>query len=151
MSERTRVLPTERPRSGYLDRELSRGDEAGPWRLITSLSDGDEPQDYGAFGWLRGIKDRAVMLELRRRNGNIIAIGYGWLERLEFDPSVGITLLVPGQRITIRGRHLNAEIRPGVRLFEGLARHRVPWIQEAEAIECDVSGPNSTVISTIAW
>lgn len=70
------------------------------------------------------------MLELRKRGGNIIAVGYGWLERVEFDPSVGITLLVPGQKILIRGQNLNAEIRPNVRLFEGITRHRVAWVRE---------------------
>ncbi len=32
--------------------------------------------DLGSFGWLRGIRDRAIMLELRQKNGNVVAIGY---------------------------------------------------------------------------
>ncbi len=92
----------------------------------------DQLDDLGAFGWLRGVRDRAVMLELRKKDGNILAVGYAWLDKAEFDPSQGITLSLGGQKITIRGRNLNAETVPNVRLFQGICRHRVPWIQEAD-------------------
>lgn len=97
-----------------------------------SSEEADLTEDLGCFGWLRGVRERAVMLELRKRNGNILAVGYGWLERVEFDPSIGIALHGAGRVIRIRGRHLNSEIRPGVRLFEGVARHRVPWVCESQ-------------------
>lgn len=87
--------------------------------------------DYVAFGWLRGIKDRALMLQLRKRTGNILAVPYSWFEGVEFDPSVGITLMYKGRRIEIRGSNLNAEVRPNVRLFDGITRQRVTWVQEA--------------------
>ena len=92
----------------------------------------DQLDDLGAFGWLRGVRDRAVMLELRKKDGHILAVGYAWLEKAEFDPSVGITLHVVGKTIRIKGRNLNAELRANVRLFQGITRHRVPWIQEAD-------------------
>ena len=95
------------------------------------VSDG-EVEDLIAFGWSRGIRARSAMIELRRKTGAILAIGYGWIERVEFDPTDGITLQVGSQKIRIKGRNLNAEIRPQTRLFEGIARHRVPWIQEAD-------------------
>jgi hypothetical protein len=107
--------------------------------------------DLGAFGWMRGIRDRAVSLELRRKDGSILAIGYGWLERVQFDPSEGITLSAAGQKIRIRGRNLNAEIRPSVRLFEGLARHRVPWIREADRSAGLQAGDRDTVVDSIEW
>ena len=88
--------------------------------------------DLGAFGWLRGVRDRAIMLELRRRDGSVVALGYSWLERIEYDSSTGITLRFAGQTVKITGRNLNAELRPNVRLLDGLCRHRVPWIQEAD-------------------
>lgn len=105
--------------------------------------------DFGAFGWLRGIRDRAVMLELRQKTGNILAIGYAWLERIEFNPSEGITLYTAGRTIRIQGRNLNAETRPHVRLFQGLTRHRVPWIQEADASAL-VNPGDGTVIESIS-
>lgn len=72
------------------------------------------------------------MLELRRRDGNITAIGYAWIERIDFDPSHGITIHALGQRIQITGVNLNAEVQPNRRLFEGLTRHRVSWIAETD-------------------
>lgn len=107
--------------------------------------------DLGSFGWLRGIKDRAIMLELRKKDGNVLAIGYGWMERVEFNPSEGITLSNVGQKIRIKGRHLNAEVRPSIRLFEGLTRHRVSFIQEADEPTHLEAGDSSTVVETIEW
>lgn len=87
--------------------------------------------DYVAFGWLRGIKDRAIMIQLRRRTGDILAVPYSWIEGVEFDPSSGIRLDYHGRCIEIRGSNLNAEVRPNIRLFDGITRQRVIWVQEA--------------------
>ena len=111
----------------------------------------DEPEiadDLGAFGWLRG-RDRAIMLELRTKNGNIVAVGYSWLERVEFDPSEGIMLHMVGQKIRIRGRNLNGDARPNVRLFQGITRHKVPWIQEADEPAELQAGKSATFIEMI--
>jgi hypothetical protein len=102
--------------------------------------------DLGAFGWLRGIHERALMLELRRKDGNIVAFGYAWLEHADFDPSEGITLHFGVKKIKITGRHLNTEIRSNVRLFAGLVRHRVPWIQESDERSALTANPAVTVI-----
>lgn len=85
------------------------------------------------------------MLELRMRTGNIVAIGYAWLERVEFNPSEGITLRLSGKEIKIRGRNLNSEVRPLVRLFDGIVRQRVPWVQEADEPTL-LEAPRGTVI-----
>jgi hypothetical protein len=95
-------------------------------------ADGEAADDLGAFGWLRGVQDRALMLEIRHKDGRVTAKGYSWLQSAEFDPSEGITLNFSGEMIRISGRNLNAEPRPNVRLFAGILRHRVPWIQEAD-------------------
>ena len=93
-----------------------------------------ETEDLGSFGWLRGMRERATMLELRKKDGNITAIGYAWIEKIEFDPSHGITIHALGREIKIQGRNLNTEVRPSVRLFQGLTRHRVPWVQESSRV-----------------
>lgn len=111
----------------------------------------DACDDLGAFGWLRGIRDRAVMLELRRKDGSIVAIGYGWLERVAFDPSEGITLSAAGQKVRIKGRNLNAEVRPSVRLFEGIARHRVPWIRESDRAAAMGAEDRAAIVDSIEW
>lgn len=117
--------------------------------ITAEQAEADACDDLGAFGWLRGIRDRAVMLELRRKDGGIVAIGYGWLERVQFDPSEGITLSAAGQKIRIRGRNLNAEVRPSVRLFEGIARHRVTWVRETDRSAAMEAGETATVIDSI--
>jgi hypothetical protein len=92
----------------------------------------EEPADLGAFGWLRGVRDRAIMLELRRKDGSILARPYAWLEAADYDPSAGITLRFGAEKFKITGRNLNADARPNIRLYAGIVRHRVPWIQEAD-------------------
>src|SRR5271170_3536552 len=132
--------------SKILDRYSGRASEqaaeasAGP--------DDDGTEDLGTFGWLRGMRDRSVMLELRKKTGDILAIGYGWIERIEFDPSKGITLKCGGQEIRIKGRNLNSEARPQVRLFQGLTRHRVPWVQEAGQSAALVADKQAPVIES---
>jgi hypothetical protein len=83
-------------------------------QMVRQQSGGEEAtetDDLGVFGWLRGQKERAVMLELRRRGGNITGLGYAWLERAEFDPSVCITLYFLGKMVRITGSNLTAEVR----------------------------------------
>ncbi|MBE7508531.1 MAG: hypothetical protein HS101_19925 [Planctomycetia bacterium] len=117
----------------------------------THVSDEPEIDDLGCFGWLRGIRDRALAVELRQANGNIVAIPYHGIERFDFDPSEGITLAVGGGKIRLKGRNLNAEIRPAIRLFEGLARHRVPWIREVQGSQSLSAAGNATVVDSIQW
>lgn len=108
-------------------------------------------EDLGAFGWLRGVRDRSIMLELRRRDGNVVALGYSWLERVELDRSHGITLRFAGQTVRIAGRNLNSPIRPNIRLLDGLIRHRVPWIQEADEPTSMRAERHATVIEQITF
>ena len=103
------------------------------------------------FGWLRGLREMSPMLELRKKTGSILAIGYCWIEQVEFDPSEGIFLDIEDRRIAIRGRNLNTELRPGVRLFEGLTRHRIPWIREASGPEVLTASDELCVVEVIEW
>lgn len=125
-----------------LDRHL-------PRVTAPSRSEEEQPADLGAFGWLRGMHDRAPMLELRRKDGSILAFPYAWLERAEFDPSEGITLKFGIERVRISGRNLNSEIRPGVRLFAGITRHRVAWLQEADLPTLMATAMTAAVIESV--
>jgi hypothetical protein len=119
---------------------------------LDSDSDSDGTQDIdGLFGWLRGVRDRCITLELRKKDGRILAVSYGWIDRFEFEPSEGITLHFGGRHLTIKGRNLNAEIRPLVRLFSGLCRHRVPWIAEADLPAQMKAAPTATIVEQIEW
>ena len=110
-----------------------------------------EAESIGCFGWLRGQRDRALMLELRKKDGHAMAIAYSWLERVEFDPDRGITLYLPSQTIRITGSGLNAEVRPAVRLFDGIVRHRVSWIRESERAAALQASAESVVVQAIDW
>ena len=109
----------------------------------------DGLDDLGVFGFLRGARDRSVMLELRKKDGSITALGYAWLSKTVFDPSEGIMLHFGAETIKITGRNLNSEIRPNVRLFAAIVRHRVPWIQEADGASAMQAPKNATVIEAI--
>jgi hypothetical protein len=89
------------------------------------------------------------MLELRFRDGSVDALGYAWLHRAKFDPSGGITLLFGERTVTISGRNLNAERHQNIRLFAGIVRQRVPWIQEAGRAQVMESPKDATVIEAI--
>lgn len=113
--------------------------------------EGDEPENLGCFGWLRGVKDRAIMLELRKKDGHVLAVGYSWLERVELQPDQGIILHLPGRKVNIKGSGLNADCRPTVRLFDGIIRHRVPWIRESDRTELLQAENDTVTIESIAW
>jgi hypothetical protein len=130
-----------------LRKYMGRNGGAGP----ESDADSDSTDNFGAFGWLRGVRDRAISLELRKKCGNILAINYGFIDRVEFEPSEGIAIYSSGQKIRIRGRNLNTEARPLVRLFEGICRQRVPWIVEVDRIADLKAGQTATVIERIEW
>lgn len=132
-----------------LDRITNRGSSNG---VNDSQSDDEhEVDDLGSFGFLRGSKERATMMELRRKDGNILAVAYGYMDKAAFDPSDGITLHHAGKTIQIKGRNLNVEVHPKVRLFEAICRHRVPWIQEAGEPENFEAREGATVIVSIEW
>jgi hypothetical protein len=111
----------------------SRYDNREPGSNVIPLSSAEAHNDLGPCGLLRGLQDRSLMLELRMRDGRILACGYTWLDNAAFVPWEGITLCFARQRIRITGQNLDAEIRPGVRLFDALLRHRVVWLREADA------------------
>jgi hypothetical protein len=111
--------------------------------------DEDAADDLGAFGWLRGVRERAIMLELRRKDGSVHAFGYAWLKKVTFDPSDGITLDFSGETVKITGRNLDSELRPKTRLLNGILRHRVIWIQEADGAAEMKAAKNAIVIERI--
>lgn len=111
----------------------------------------DGLDDLGAFGLLRGIRDRAIMLEFRRKDGNVRALAYAWLESAEFDPSEGISLQFGSRKIRLIGRNLNLAEPSGIGLFTAITRHRVSWVQEADEPAFLQAVDTATVIERIEW
>lgn len=110
-----------------------------------------EADDLGAYGYLRGIRDRCAMLELKKASGNCLAVGYNFIDRIELNLSLGITLSVSGRMIRIKGRNLNGAEGTSLRLFESLTRHKVPWIREVEQGEDIEAKQGACVIEAIEW
>jgi hypothetical protein len=123
-------------------------------RIMKPEGDNDQTSDvnddFGSFGWLRGARDRAIMLELRKKDGSVNALGYAWLERIEYDPGI-ITLHFTNRMVKITGRNLNSEARPHVRLLDGLCRHRIAWIQEADEPTAMTAAKHATVIERVEF
>lgn len=118
---------------------------------LRGLEDTTEEQtgeSAGCFGWLRGMRDRALMLELRKGNGNILALSYADLEAAAFDPSDGITLEFHRITVRVRGQNLNAG-QP--KLFEGIVRHRVSWLHEIDHAQRPEAARTGTAVSSIDW
>ncbi len=123
------------------------------WLFVNDLMFPDMSlvKDLSQYRELGFIGGRAVMLELRKKYGNILAIGSAWLDKAEFDPAVGVALHVGAQIFTLPGRNLNAEARPNVRLFQGIARHRVTWIHEVDEPAAMKTQGQGTLVEEIEW
>jgi hypothetical protein len=108
-----------------------------------------EEDECHAFGFLRGVRDRALFLELRFANGNRHALPYSWLGPALYNPSAGILLKFVGDNITlvlIEGSNLNSHVG-GLNLFDrGILRNRVSWIREMTRQESERIGPQGLVI-----
>lgn len=101
-----------------------------------------------AFGYLRGIKDRADAIEFRFVNGNSKWFPYAWMGNWEFNPSDGLLLKFSGDLVylvLIRGSNLDKPLEGGINLMRaGLQRHRIIWVREMtkeEIREIGESGP----------
>jgi len=116
-----------------------------------AMSDAEGTEDLGAFGFLRGTRDRAEMLELRKKTGNIRAIGYGWIQKVDFDPSAGITLYAGDETIRIKGRNLNVVARQQISLLGGIIRQRIPWISESDQSTTLQADKDTVVVEAIEW
>lgn len=118
-------------------------------RMEPEVIDSAEPEaSVSSFGYLRGVRDRAQMLELRKKDGSSVAFAYSYLDRASFDPSDGIRIKFPGTQVHLIGQRLNDPVDRGLRLYELLLRHRVTWIQEASRADM-MEKPNATVVESI--
>src|ERR1700690_2705867 len=132
---------------GSVLEKYTAGKRAEPESDLSVEADGLD--DLGAFGFLRGPRGRAIMLELRQKDGSVTALGYAWLSKSVFDPSDGITLHFGEDTIKNTGRILNSEVRKNLRLFAAIVRHRVPWVQEADGPTALEAPRNATIIEGI--
>ena len=112
-----------------------------------------EEEACSAFGYLRGVRDRASMIEFRLGNGNSKAFPYSWLGPVSYDPSAGLLLKFVGDLVylvLIEGSNLNAPVNGSTTLNDrGLQRHRVVWIREMSSQEVQRARAGEIVIQRI--
>lgn len=104
-----------------------------------------------SFGVLRGARDRSPSIELRRKTGSVLVIGYSWIETMVFDPTDGVTIKIGNRLVRLKGRNLGAELRPNVRLITALAAHKVSWVQEMGINELVTISVDTPVVEAIEW
>ena len=118
-------------------------------RAVVIDEDPDASEDCGSFGFLRGVKERALMLDFRLKNGNREAFPYALLERVSYDPSEGLTLFYLGVSVRLRGRNLMRPVTAGVSLLDAIHRHRVPWIGEVDELRSLLKSEEAIVVTKI--
>ena len=107
-----------------------------------------------AFGYLRGIRERADAIEFRFRDGNSVWFPYGWLGTWKLNPSEGLLLKFSGDLVylvLIRGSNLDRPLTDStINLTSaGLQRHRVLWVKEMTEEEIRQVGETGPTIDSI--
>jgi hypothetical protein len=107
-----------------------------------------------AFGYLRGIEDKAASVEFRLRDGNSIWFPYGWLGTWQYNPSEGLLLKFSGDityLVLIKGSNLDKPLNEGAinLTHAGLQRHRVLWVREMSEDDIRQLGDKGPTIDSI--
>jgi hypothetical protein len=112
-----------------------------------------EEEECLAFGYLRGIRDRALSLELRFADGNRVAYPYSWLGPASYNPSAGLLLKFVGDLVylvLLEGSNLNALVNGCTNLYDrGIQRHRVTWVREMTRQQVEKAGEAEVTIERI--
>jgi hypothetical protein len=108
-----------------------------------------------AFGYLRGIRERADAIEIRFKNGNSTWFPYSWLGEWKFNPSDGLLLKFSGDLVylvLIRGSNLDRPLSDTTTNLttSGLQRHRIVWMREMSEEEIRQVGETGPTIDHIA-
>lgn len=82
-----------------------------------------EAEEGKFFGFDPQANGRALMFELRTRDGKRSALPYSYLTRADFDPEKGIEIYVSNVVILVKGRDLGD-------LYSYLLQNRLTWMRE---------------------
>jgi hypothetical protein len=139
-------------------REKLFSDQFDPARKLKSQEkqpDKDAEEEFcPAFGYLRGIRDRALAVEFRFRDGNSEWHAYGCLTAWRFNPSAGVLLKFTGGDVVtlvlICGSNLDALVNNAINLTDrGLQRHRISYVREMDEEELRAVGERGPTIDRI--
>lgn len=111
-----------------------------------------EEEECAAFGYLRGVRDRALFVEFRFNDGNSESFPYSWLGPIKYNPSAGLLLKFVGDEISLvllEGSNLNAVVNGAVSLYSGLQRNRITWIREMSRPQLQKAGEGEVTVEHI--
>lgn len=112
-----------------------------------------DEESHAAFGYLRGIRDRAQSLELRFAAGNSKAFAYQCLTEADYLPGTGLLLKFEGHKINlvlIEGTNLGLIVNEAANLYDrGILRHRVTFLKEMTPLQIRNAGKGEITISRI--
>jgi hypothetical protein len=127
--------------------------EAAPGRGNAAAEVGTDEDECLAFGYLRGIRERALTIEFRFADGNRLAFPYSWLGTMKYNPSAGLLLKFVGDQVylvLLEGSNLNAVVKDAVSLYDrGIQRHRVTWVRELPRQQVEAAREGDVTISRI--
>ena len=111
--------------------------------------------ECAAFGYLRGVRERADSVEFRFANGNRLAFPYTWLGPAWYDPSAGLLLKFVGDLayyVLVEGSNLNRPVNGSVTLYDrGILRHRVTWVREMTRAELAGLGEGEVAVERVRF
>jgi hypothetical protein len=140
-------------RSGFFNGNDLPPGQVGRVRRKGNDDDGVE-DSCAAFGYLRGIRERADAIEIRFINGNSVWFPYHWLGEWKFNPSEGLLLKFSGDMVyavLIRGSNLGRPLADTTTNLttSGLQRHRIVWMREMSEDEIRQVGDTGPTIDSI--
>jgi len=113
----------------------------------------EDEEECPAFGYLRGLRDRALSIEFRLASGNSEAFPYSWLGPVKYNPSHGLLLKFTGDLVylvLIEGSNLNALAKGAVNLYDhGIQRHRITWVREMTRQQVERAAEGEVTIERI--
>ncbi len=116
---------------------------------------GGDVESCAAFGFMRGLEQRAVSVEFRFRDGNSDGFSYSLLGAWRHNPSVGLLLKFSGgdalTYVLIRGSNLDALLEgKEINLTDrGFQRHRITFVREMDEEELQKAGQGEPTIDRI--
>jgi hypothetical protein len=137
------------------DDSFNHRDRLRPGRAATQNSVEEIVEDdSAAFGYLRGLRERADALELRFLSGNRTWFPYSWLGCWKFDPSDGLLLKFSGDLVYlvhVTGVNLHQPLAQSTTNLttSGLQRHRIVWMREMAEEDIRRVTPDTPAIETI--
>lgn len=130
-------------------------DDTAPGTKVVPISPpaDEEECETPSFGFLRGVRERALNIEFRRTSeADEVSFPYAWLGPTRHCPSVGIQMLFAGSElylVILRGRNLNTVFK-GMSLYDrGLLRQRVTWVREATRDESRLLAESTCVVEKV--